>query len=159
MTLGDRIVVMKDGDVQQVGSPLTIYREPATTFVATFIGSPSMNLLNGRMTTGPSPALAVDNTELRLAVAPPSAPPGVPLTLGIRPEAVRIDQDGPQSAVVDEVELLGGETIVSLTASGARINAKIDGARPINRGATVRWSVAPADLHWFDGVTGKRVGG
>jgi multiple sugar transport system ATP-binding protein len=159
MTLGDRIVVMKDGDVQQVGSPLSIYREPATTFVATFIGSPAMNLLNGRVATGHSGIFAVDSTELRLAVSPPAAPPGVPLSLGIRPESIRIDQDGPQAAVVDEVELLGGETIVSLVASGARVNAKVEGARPISRGSRVKWSVAPADLHWFDGVTGKRLGG
>ena len=79
------------------------------------------------------------------------------LVLGIRPEAIRITPQGDHPAVVEEVELLGGETIVSLLSNGAKLNAKVDGAMVIGRGASVAWSVEPGDLHWFDAGTGKRV--
>ncbi|MEP6472540.1 MAG: sn-glycerol-3-phosphate ABC transporter ATP-binding protein UgpC [Gemmatimonadota bacterium] len=162
MTLGDRIVVMKDGDVQQVGTPLTIYRQPASTFVATFIGSPPMNLLPGAVVPGPVPGLAISGSALRIPLAtrlPATLAPAREVTLGIRPESIRLGSDGDSAAVVEEVEPLGGETIVTLLSEGARITARVDGALDIGRGASVRWSVAPGEMHWFDAATGLRIGG
>lgn len=162
MTLGDRIVVMKDGEVQQVGTPLEIYRTPASTFVATFIGSPTMNLLVGTLVPGVEPVFAVNGTDLRIPIATPvpaAGAPGPARILGVRPEAVQLSPDGPTPALVEEVELLGGETIVALNAGGARLSAKVDGAMAIGRGAQVRWGVKGGEWHWFDGATSRRVDG
>jgi multiple sugar transport system ATP-binding protein len=163
MTLGDRIVVLRDGRVQQVDTPLALYHRPANTFVATFLGSPPMNLVRG--STGadgePSFQAAVGAFRLPLGggdVAPPTA--GRVVVLGIRPEDLHVrpgDQPG-LAAVVTEIEPLGNETLVSLDAGGVALTARVEGSAPIRRGEAVSLACAPGALHWFDADREQRLG-
>ncbi len=162
MTLGDRIAVMRDGRVQQVATPLAIYGQPANTFVATFMGSPPMNLIRGTIgpsggphfvATGGGVTLPLDPTALRhnnLA--------GKDVLLGVRPEGVRVNHpsDGV-SAVVEELEPLGSETLVFLRAGSVELTAKVAGNQAVSRGDQVGVTLDQAGLHWFDGRTEERI--
>jgi multiple sugar transport system ATP-binding protein len=125
MTMGTRICIMNGGRIEQVGPPMEVYRNPANTFVAAFLGNPPMNLL---------PASVVDpgdGRRLRIgaslfdipAVRVPQSPPGTPLTFGIRPENVALrSQSGDHvvraPAEVTQIESLGAETIVTAAIAG-----------------------------------------
>ncbi len=159
MTLGDRIVVMKDGRVQQVDAPLAIYQRPVNTFVATFIGSPPMNLVRGRLEAA---AFVGEAHGFRLPLAAghrPARPDGHPVVLGIRPEAFTLREAGQGQLVarVGEVEPLGSETILTLDAAGVPLTARLDGIAAIRRGATIELALPAEALHWFDGATEARV--
>jgi ABC-type sugar transport system ATPase subunit len=137
MTLGSRVAVMREGCLEQVGAPLALYAQPANTFVAGFIGLPSMNLL-----TGPVPELAV--------------PTGT--TLGIRPHDVALDPAGALAATVDVVEPRGHDAIVHLRArigGGVPIVAVVSGAAP-PPGTDVRLALASDRLHLFDEAGRRR---
>ncbi len=160
MTLGDRIVVMKDGRVQQVDAPLAIYQRPVNSFVATFIGSPPMNLVRGRLEEA---AFVGEAHGFRLPLAAaghrPARPAGHPMVLGVRPEHFTLCGAGQGEIVaqVGEVEPLGSETILTLDAAGVPLTARLDGIAAVRRGATIELAVPPEALHWFDGVTEARV--
>jgi ABC-type sugar transport system ATPase subunit len=160
MTMAQRIVIMRDGIIQQVGSPKDIYREPANTFVARFIGSPGMNLLNAQVTGS---VISVDGTKAEIVGEVP-LPQGTSFTLGCRPEDIRIGRinDPGVSALVNVIALqpLGASVLVDLQIENA-------GPRLI---ATAAWddnlprvgeSVAvhlPADrLCFFNADNGDRV--
>jgi multiple sugar transport system ATP-binding protein len=153
MTMADKIVVMHDGIVEQVGAPLELYDRPANLFVAGFIGSPAMNFLKGRLEGGRF--VAQDGTILPVAAAP-SAADGRPVVYGIRPEHFRLDADG-LLAEVAVVEPTGSETQVfarfaSVDVVGVfreRVNAK--------PGQSIRISPDPELVHLFDEETGKRI--
>jgi multiple sugar transport system ATP-binding protein len=160
MTLGDRIVVMRDGRVQQTDAPLALYRQPANTFVATFLGTPPMNLLRGTVTAGEAPAFQADGGGLRLPLAGgPHPASGRPVIVGIRPEDFRLGASAAAgvSAWVAEVEPLGNETLVSLDADGVALTARLDGAAVVRRGDPVTLTVAPESLHWFDAKSENRL--
>src|SRR5690606_32346344 len=111
MTMADRIVVMRDGHIEQIGAPLELYDRPNNIFVAAFIGSPSMHMLAGVLDGGHF----VSAEGMRLDVGHlPGGTDGQSVTLGIRPEHFRIDPDG-LSATIITVEPTGSETQVSLT--------------------------------------------
>jgi multiple sugar transport system ATP-binding protein len=156
MTLGDRIVVMKDGLVQQVDTPLGLYRTPANTFVATFLGSPPMNLVAGATTVDGSGFVSAAGT-LRLVLTPALRPMGLPadrpVILGIRPESLALHPPGAGQfdAIVEEVEPLGNETLVSLRAGGVPLTARVEAANAVRRDDQVGVGVAPGALHWFGG--------
>jgi multiple sugar transport system ATP-binding protein len=156
MTLGDRIVVMKDGLVQQADTPLALYRTPANTFVATFVGSPPMNLVHGATTADGSGFTASEGT-LRLALAPALRPAGLPanspVILGIRPEALALNAPGTGQfeATVEEIEPLGSETLVSLRSGGVALTARVEAGNMVRRDDRVGVAVAPGALHWFGG--------
>src|SRR6266545_3495255 len=125
MTLGDRIVVMNAGKVQQEGAPLEIYRRPANTFVAAFLGSPPMNQLPGRLVRHDGRWFEA-GTGFRLPVAgapfPPGGAPERPVVLGIRPEDIRPTTDPSGfEAVVSEIEPLGHEVLVTVEAGGVTL--------------------------------------
>ena len=149
MTLADRIVVFRAGAVEQVGTPLELYREPANRFVAGFIGSPAMNFLDAR----------VEGGRVRLgeaAVCDTRAPDG-PVTLGLRPEHLRPDEAGPLVGRVSVFEHLGGESFVHLALEGGgTLVAKLDGERAFAPGETCRLSIAPDKCHVFD-AEGRRI--
>src|SRR5262249_57122179 len=138
MTLGDRIVVLDRGRVQQVASPREIYERPANAFVAGFIGNPPMNLFPARVSVASGrPALLVAGTTV------PVAPPGIPaarlaaaagtgLSAGIRPEAVEVSSGTPGAgalaATVEHLECLGPQTLVHLcVADDVRLIARVGG--------------------------------
>ena len=151
MTLADRVVVMKQGVVQQVGSPTEIYDRPANTFVAGFIGSPAMNLIEGETAVGTF--IAQETTIEGL-----SAPDGW-VTLGFRAEdAVVVEQGGQINAPIYTLELLGDATMVSVRIGGALVSVKTDKSFRAEIGDPVSIRVPPDICHLFDAGTGVRLG-
>ena len=162
MTLGDRIVVMKDGVVQQVGAPLEIYRRPANTFVAAFLGSPPMNQVTGRLVRRDGCWFeAGDGFRLPVSDASPAAGGGAerPVVLGIRPEDIRpAAEPGGFEAIVVEIEPLGHEVLVTVEAGGVSLTLRGDAGLPVSLGRPLRSGVDSAAMHWFDPATGDRIG-
>ncbi|WP_314733091.1 ABC transporter ATP-binding protein [Pseudoruegeria sp. SHC-113] len=151
MTLADRVVVMEKGIVQQVGSPTEIYDKPANTFVASFIGSPAMNLMKGEMSGG---TFRAKNTE----IAGLNAPDG-PITLGFRAEDAEVASDGGQiTAPIYTLELLGDATMVSVRIGGALVSAKADKTYRAEIGDQVSIRIPASICHLFDADTGARIG-
>ncbi|WP_315918219.1 sn-glycerol-3-phosphate ABC transporter ATP-binding protein UgpC [Mesorhizobium sp. SP-1A] len=157
MTMADRIVVMHDGAVQQVGAPLDLYDRPANIFVAGFIGSPGMNFLPATvsMSTGKVEAVLADGQKLAL-------PAGLPLendaaiTVGLRPEHIRLTDNGLK-ALVEVVEPLGLSTQFYVTLAGQQVCVFAMGRADVKSGETVRLSADPASLHVFDPASGRRI--
>jgi multiple sugar transport system ATP-binding protein len=159
MTLGDRVVVMKDGWVQQVGGPLDLYNAPANKFVAGFIGSPGMNFAPVRIAHDGN-ALWAENDGLRIRVPPalserlgPHA--GHEATLGIRPENLRVAADGDDpdycvDAVVEVVELLGSEILLDVKVGPSSMVAAVEPGVRARMNDSVRLAVNPERLHFFD---------
>ncbi|GIJ80972.1 multiple sugar transport system ATP-binding protein/lactose/L-arabinose transport system ATP-binding protein [Micromonospora phaseoli] len=143
LVLADRIAVLRDGRVEQVGTPDEIWRTPASTFVARFVGSPAMNLLPA---DGP----------LRPGGEAPTLP-DEPLEIGFRPEAVILDAAEGTPATVDRVEVIGEDAYAYLTLSaGQPVVARVPAVRRPERGATVRLDVRWADTHLFHVASGRR---
>lgn len=150
MTLADRVVVMEKGVVQQVGSPTEIYDRPANTFVAGFIGSPAMNLIEGSVAGG---SFAAQHTEIKGT----SAPDGK-LTLGFRAEDASVVESGGQiNAPIYSLELLGDATMVTVRVDGTLVSVRADKAYRAEIGETVSISVPNEICHLFDGQTGARL--
>ena len=150
MTLADRVVVMEKGIVQQVGSPTEIYDQPANTFVAGFIGSPAMNLINGTVSGG---KFIAENTEISNRNAPEGA-----LTLGFRAEDAEVVESGGQiTAPIYSLELLGDATMVTVRVDGVLVSVRADKAYRANIGDQVSISVPNEICHLFDGQTGLRI--
>jgi multiple sugar transport system ATP-binding protein len=152
MTMGDRIVVMHKGELQQVGRPRAIYEDPANTFVAGFLGSPPINWIDLARHAG--------RFEGAGAVWPAPRAPGerAELRAGVRPEQVRTSGDGVAiDATVILNEPLGAETHVRLDAMGTRLCARAPGFDAPERGARVRTFVAEQAVLWFDAATGERL--
>jgi len=152
MTLGQRLMVMNGGRIEQIGTPEQVYRQPATTFVAGFIGSPPMNLLKG---TADGSRFDVGGEALAL---PKAAPRSGELLLGARPEHVEIDPLGAWTMKVDVQEMLGAERLVYGRLGEAPFTLRIDGNLPAPKaGEVLRLRAAPEHLHWFDAQSGARV--
>ena len=162
MTLGDKIVVMHEGHIQQVGSPLELYQTPCNLFVAAFIGSPKMNLMPARVT-------AVDDLGVTLEVGTPSQPHSVRaavaahasqalevgsmVTLGIRAEHWREVHTSSEvfQGHITMVEHLGESNMLYVTLNnGCEVVARGDGNRPVQVGAAISLSVAADAFHVFD---------
>lgn len=151
MTLADRVVVMKGGIVQQVGSPTDIYDKPANAFVASFIGSPAMNLMDGQMKDG---TFYAENVE----IAGLGAPDG-PLTLGFRAEDAQVVPNHAQiNAPIYTMELLGDATMVSVRIGGALISVKADKTYRAEIDDLVSIQIPTEHCHLFDAETGARLG-
>jgi multiple sugar transport system ATP-binding protein len=131
MTLGSRIAVMKDGIVQQLGTPAEIYGRPANTFVASFIGSPTMNLIP-------------------VAAAPLAAPPGA-ASLGLRPEHLALASDSDWKATVTLVEPTGADTFIDVDAGGQHLTIRVAPQTPLSPGQQIGLRADTQALHWFDG--------
>jgi ABC-type sugar transport system ATPase subunit len=154
MTMGDRIAIMRDGVLEQVGDPDTVYDRPANTFVAGFIGSPSMSLVPFSVTRR-GRELELANGEVRLVVPADGEIPAE-LVLGVRPEHALLWSDGaglagPLEGRVEYVEALGRETFIGLSvAAGARFVVQAEGHIRAEVGETIRFGVRPGRLHVFD---------
>jgi sn-glycerol 3-phosphate transport system ATP-binding protein len=152
MTLGQRLMVMNGGRIEQIGTPEDVYGKPATTFVAGFIGSPPMNLIKG---DADGSRFTVGGQTLQL---PHAAPRKGPLTLGARPEHAEIDPQGLWSMTVDVQEMLGAERLVYGRIGNEPFTLRIDGTMaPPKAGDVLHLAVAPQHVHWFDVQSGARV--
>ena len=154
MTLANRIVVMAGGRVEQVGAPLDLYREPATIRVAEAIGSPAMNFLPvtiARAGNADTVVTLPDGAECRVAARVPDTSVGSPATLGVRPEHLRPDPDGPFGGQVELFERLGPLSFAHLGKAGAHdsVVAQLPSDRHVALGETVCFSVAPGDAQLF----------
>jgi sn-glycerol 3-phosphate transport system ATP-binding protein len=156
MTLAERMIVMNAGRMEQFGTPDEVYWTPATTFVASFIGSPAMNLMNGRLGDR---GFVVGETNLPLAQdLLPQNQQGNALTLGVRPEHLTVFQEGGWPMKVEMTELLGAERLIyGKLADAAMIIVRIN-ATDVSpkRGDTISVSPQTKYLHWFD-AQGKRI--
>ncbi len=158
MTLATRIAVMRDGRIEQLGTPEEIYNRPATLYVATFVGAPPMNLLDavadgGRLVLG-------DNAALPLPQAwKDRVRDGQRLVLGIRPEALQLDAAaGPAiSATVEVVELTGPELVVSASIGSQRIMACLPPRSRIAAGQRLTFAFEEDAMHLFDAESGLRI--
>jgi multiple sugar transport system ATP-binding protein len=156
MTMADRIVVMNAGNVEQVGSPLELFDNPANLFVAGFIGSPSMNLFTGRLRLSRKPALVTeDGIELPMPKAH-GLKDGHSIVLGVRPEHIGISKKGIP-AVVTVVEPLGSETQIFAKVGGQKIVMLAKERIPVAAGETVFVSLDQTNMHIFDAETGLRL--
>ena len=152
MTLADRVVVMKAGVVQQVGSPTEIYDHPANAFVASFIGSPAMNLVFGTSTGGTFEGDHIKVSGLEVADGP--------VQLGFRAEdASIVKTDGEIHAAVYTMELLGDATMITVRVNGELVSVKANKDYRVEIGDMVRISVPMEICHLFDLQTGARIGG
>ena len=163
MTLGDRIVVMRDGAVEQIAAPLELYRTPATAFVATFIGSPPMNVIAGTVSSPGGMLFMTPAGDLRLPLdggVPAAVTPGRPVLLGIRPEQLVLGPAtaGGATAQVEVIEPLGNETMAGLRSGSVALTARLGGMAMVTIGSTVGITFPADALHWFDGETQKRLG-
>jgi multiple sugar transport system ATP-binding protein len=161
MTLATRIVVLRGGKVQQIGSPSQVYERPANHFVAGFLGSPGMNFLDGHLTQGARGlAFASDAVTLDLDVYAfeHRAEVGQPVTLGFRPEAVRLGAAGEWEAEVTLVEPMGNHQVIWLERAGNLLAALVhDGTEPVGGGRRVRFGIDRARLSLFDAAAGHRL--
>jgi multiple sugar transport system ATP-binding protein len=158
MTLGDRVVVMKDGWVQQVGEPLELYGKPANRFVAGFIGSPSMNFAD--VTIAESNGVWVESPGLRIKVPADRSErlrgyKDQHLTLGVRPEDIHVASGADAAersfdAVVEVVEPLGSEILLNVKVGPNSMVARVDPAVRVKVHEPVRLALAPERLHYFD---------
>ena len=155
MTLADRIVVLNGGRIEQVGSPIELFERPRNLFVATFIGSPKMNLLAGRIASADGASIEVEAGGGRIRYglsAPASHEPGVPVTLGLRPTDFAEGQGEVAFDVVARVvERLGSETqVVCELADGEPLTVVLDGRSRVKVGDPLTVSVAASRAHVFD---------
>jgi len=167
MTLADRVVVMNNGRIEQIGAPQELYHHPKTRFVAGFIGSPAMNFIDCTV-TGTDGNLAVDAPGGFLIAVPPASRGaleryrGQPVTLGIRPEDIR--QSGPSDpkdsqveAVVEVVEPLGNEILIDVKVGPNPMVARVPPTSRLRMHERVRLSLDPERLHFFDAKTEQAI--
>jgi multiple sugar transport system ATP-binding protein len=153
MTMADKIVVMHDGIVEQMGAPLDLYDRPDNLFVAGFIGSPAMNFITGRIAGGTF--ITGDGIRLPLARTPLAAE-GRPVIYGLRPEHVSLDPDGvPVEVVV--IEPTGSETQVVVKLGAQELVTIFRERINVRPGETIRITPDPSVIHIFDEATGKRL--
>lgn len=150
MTLADRVVVMSRGVVQQVGTPTEIYDRPANTFVASFIGNPAMNLMDGTLTNG-----VFEGTNVRIEGLPTGH--NGPVTLGYRAEDAGLAESGAINAPIYSLELLGDATMVTVKAGGAMVSVKAHKDFRAEIGDAVTADIPASICHLFDATSGERI--
>ena len=154
MTLADRLVVLSAGQIEQIGTPLEVYHRPASTFVASFIGAPAMNLVKGTLD---GHRLAIGSAEIDLQLAMPVSGP---VTVGMRAEDLTVAAGAADGLadlpfLVDYVEELGASRLVHGTVGGQGLTAALPLVTEIT--GQMRLSIAPEKLHFFSPDTGKRI--
>jgi multiple sugar transport system ATP-binding protein len=156
MTMADKIVVMHDGIVEQIGTPLALYDKPDNLFVAGFIGSPAMNVLNGTLRVNGKAEFAGPGGVKLPAVGAPSGSDGRQVIYGVRPEHFTIADDGAEAEIV-VVEPTGSEIQVFAKMGGQDIVAVFRERHPFKPGEKIRLKPDPKLVHLFDASTGKRL--
>ena len=156
MTMADQIVVLHDGRVEQIGRPLELYDNPANLFVARFIGSPSMNILEGVVRRSDGQMVCEIEGSQHLPLPPANVLEGERICYGIRPEKLGVSDTG-LSAEIQLVEPTGAETLVALRLGSTTINALFHHRVTGERGERVCLHVDPSDAHLFSQETGERI--
>jgi len=153
MTLADRLIVMNAGNVDQIGRPLDLYEQPATAFVAGFIGSPAMNLVPGRLDRN-----SIATADAVLPIAVPNGAQDRRVLVGLRPEHLDLASDGPLALRIELLERLGADTILhGRLSDGVRMTARTPGHFAPPLGDTARFAIRPERIHLFDPETGRRL--
>ncbi|MEE9240344.1 MAG: sn-glycerol-3-phosphate ABC transporter ATP-binding protein UgpC [bacterium] len=165
MTMGDRIVIMLEATIQQVGSPMEVYQKPVNQFVAGFIGSPAMNFTTARVTADDG-RLFIEGKGFKFGVSQENGR-GLEsyrdqeVTFGIRPEDLRMDPNGGGGdsfeAVVDIVQPVGSDIFLELNVSGDSITARVEANAKVNEGDRLRFYPVPGCVHAFDTATGTTI--
>ncbi len=153
MTLADRVVVMNAGAIMQIGTPEEVYNQPANLFVAGFIGSPAMNLIQGEITNN---TFSAEN----ITVANLQSTHSGPVTLGYRAEDAMVTQDASSAQItapIYSVELLGDATMVTVKVGGDLVSAKADKDFRQDIGSSISLKIAASDVHLFDSETELRI--
>jgi len=160
MSLADRIIIMSDGKVEQVGSPMDLYLRPASRFVADFIGSPSMNVMDGTVSPDRRSLRLNGSHQIDFGIELPAAA-GTQIAMGIRPEHLHQNTAGETriELSVAFIEQLGADTVVhgTLTGSQTPLAVRLNGVQARNSGDSIALSCAPEQIHLFDGATGQRL--
>jgi multiple sugar transport system ATP-binding protein len=157
MTMADRIVVMHDGKVEQIGAPLELYDRPDNLFVAQFIGSPAMNVLNGTVRRGNGGAWVEAAGGMRWPLANTAGGDGQAVAYGVRPEHLSLSGSDAVPAEVIVVEPTGAETELLVQAGDSQIVLVTHGRPTVNPGDKIGLSVDPSMVHVFDQKTGARI--
>ena len=168
MTMGERICIMRDGEIVQVGAPLEVYHDPVDTFVASFLATPPMNLLPGRLVsegdrlTAAAPGFACEIPQAYRTAFLSYA--GRDVIVGVRPEDLHTSPDragplaAPLDAVVETVEALGPETVLTLSLPGSgEIAARVDLATTFAVGQTIQIYFDARRISLFDPATTRRI--
>ncbi len=157
MTMADRIVVMHDGRIEQIGTPLELYDHPDNLFVAQFIGSPAMNVVEGtvRRASGAAHVEAAGGVRWPLDHGPGAD--GQSVAYGIRPEHLTLGAGGGVSGEIIVVEPTGAETELVIQVGEAHVDLRIHGRPPVNPGDKVNLAIDPTNVHVFDKATGQRL--
>ena len=153
MTLADRMIVMNEGNVEHIGTPLEVYTKPKTLFTAQFIGSPAMNILKGNC--GSNKLILANKASL-----PVNSKFNGPVNIGMRPEDFELDQNGPIKLKVELVELIGANTLIhgKLENSNEILVASISGVvKEDTIGKNINLSIQNDKLHLFDTNTDLRI--
>ena len=156
--MADVIVVMRDGIVEQTGTPLDLYDRPANMFVAGFIGSPAMNFIPGRIDADGRAFVSEDGQHLPVPQALARRAAGRAVTYGIRPEHLTLgDTGGAAQVTLDVVEPTGSDTHLMGRLGKAQVVAMLRARVGVRAGETVRLAPDPAQAHLFDTATGARI--
>lgn len=158
MTLAQRVMVMNKGIAEQIGTPVAVYERPATRFVASFIGSPAMNLLEGQVSVD-SLHIELDGGDTLPLGSPHLAWAGKTLTLGIRPEHITLSSQaaGGVPLIVETLEILGADNLVHGRFGQQKVIVRLDHKIRPQPGSTL-WLHMPAEhLHFFDAKSGQRL--
>jgi multiple sugar transport system ATP-binding protein len=145
LTMADRIAVLKEGQIVQVGTPGDIYDRPASTFVAQLVGTPRINLFEARRDDG---TLTINDSDLHLPA--PSGDLPAALLVGVRPEDVKLDPAGRFSGTITLTEPLGVETIIHIQSGQQTLLSLMPGLSAVRLGEQVRFNISPEKLHYFD---------
>jgi multiple sugar transport system ATP-binding protein len=157
MTMGDKIVVLNGGRVEQIGAPLDLYDSPANRFVATFLGSPAMNLVEGTIDGANPTQLQLPDGHSASIGSAPTDWAGQRVIFGIRPENVRLDPEAGLPCLVSLVEPTGSETHLIAHVGKTEIAAVLKERLRIHEGETIRLSFDTRQGHFFDPKTGGRL--
>ena len=157
MTMADKIVVMQAGNIEQIGAPLDLYDRPVNTFVAGFIGSPSMNFLDGHIVlNGSGPCARIEDVDLPIAPRN-DLTEGQPVRIGIRPEDAVVSETGLHGQIM-VVEPTGAEIHLIVRSGGQELVSVVRSRQTFRPGQPVSLSAAPELIHVFDATTGNRIG-
>jgi len=158
MTLADRIIIMNSGKIEQIGTPSEIYHSPASTFVAGFIGSPPVNLIQGRVTNRLDTLIISSKEHISLDKALPDKLKEQNILLGIRPEDfIQTNSGNGISAKVDFIEDLGSHRILHCIVNDSQIHVSTSLENNINIGDTIHITALHEKIHMFDRETGQRL--